>query len=199
VNSSTIAVTVIIVTGFVARYGTEALAGYGLGSRLELMLVPIAFGVGGALTAAVGVNFGSGQFARARKIAWTGAGAVFAFTGAIGVLVAFMPGLWLNLFTEDAAAYTVGAMYLVIAAPLYGLFGGGMALYFASQGTGRVALPVLVGVVRLVVVSTFGALTVYFSWQINTFFVGVAVGLAVVGIGLALCMRSAPWCPDRVG
>jgi len=199
VNSSTIAVTVIIVTGFVARYGTEALAGYGLGSRLELMLVPIAFGIGGALTAAVGVNFGSGQFARARKIAWTGAGAVFAFTGAIGVLVAFMPGLWLNLFTEDAAAYTVGAMYLVIAAPLYGLFGGGMALYFASQGTGRVALPVLVGVVRLVVVSTFGALTVYFSWQINTFFVGVAVGLAVVGIGLALCMRSAPWCPDRVG
>jgi putative MATE family efflux protein len=198
INSTAIAVTVITVTGFVGRYGIEALAGYGLGSRLELMLIPISFGIGGALTVAVGVNVGAGQFARARQTAWTGAGMTFAIIGAIGVAVALMPGLWLDLFTADPKAYEFGALYLTIAAPLYGFFGGGQALYFASQGTGRMTLPVLVSVVRLLVVASVGALAVYFSWQINALFVGVAAGLAVVGVGLALCMRSAAWRPERV-
>lgn len=198
VNSATVALTVIAVTGFVGRYGTEALAGYGLGSRLELMLIPIAFGVGGALTVTVGANCGAGHFARARKIAWTGAGVSFAIIGAIGIMVALMPGLWLGLFTADPEAYEFGALYLAIAAPLYGIFGGGQTLYFASQGTGRMALPVSVAVVRLLVVASIGALAVYFSWRINALFVGVAAGLAVYGIGQALCLRSAPWRLERV-
>jgi Na+-driven multidrug efflux pump len=67
INSASIALTIVTVTGFVGRYGTEALAGYGLGSRLELMLIPIAFSVFAVLTAAVGANFGASQFARARR------------------------------------------------------------------------------------------------------------------------------------
>ena len=73
VNSAFMAINVVFVTGFIGRYGTEALAGYGLVARLELILVPIAFGVGAALTAAVGANVGAGQFTRARRIAWTAA------------------------------------------------------------------------------------------------------------------------------
>lgn len=198
INSATIALTVITVTGLVGRYGNEALAGYGLGSRLELMLIPIAFGIGGALTVAVGTNFGAGQFARARRIAWTGAAVVFAFIGAVGLAVALKPGLWLDLFTADPKAYEFGALYLTIAAPLYGLFGAGQTLYFASQGTGRMGLPVLVGVIRQIVVAGVGGLAIYYSWQIDALFVGVAIGLAVIGIGLALCMRSAGWQPERV-
>ena len=48
-NSFFMATTVVVVTGFIGRYGTEALAGYGLGARLELMLVPLSFGIGAAL------------------------------------------------------------------------------------------------------------------------------------------------------
>ena len=81
INSFCMAMTVVVVTGLVGRYGTAALAGYGLGARLELMLVPIAFGVGAALTAAVGINVGAEQFARARRIAWAGAGVPLALTG----------------------------------------------------------------------------------------------------------------------
>lgn len=196
INSTTIAVTVIMVTGFVGRYGTEALAGYGLGSRLELMLIPVAFGIGGALTVAVGTNFGAAQYRRARQIAWTGAGVVFAVIGVVGIAVALMPGLWLDLFTADPKAYEFGALYLTIAGPLYGVFAFGQTLYFASQGTGHMALPVLVGIIRLIVVACVGAFAIYFSWSINFLFVGVAVGLAVVGFGLALCMRSAAWQPE---
>ena len=197
INSICMAMTVVVVTGLVGRYGTEALAGYGLGSRLELMLVPIAFGVGAALTAAVGVNVGAGQYARARRIAWAGAGVTLTLIGLIGVCVAWMPGLWLDLFTADPGAYDVGVRYLAIAAPFYGLFGAGQALYFASQGTGRLILPVTVSVVRFLTVAAIGALVVSFGWEVGGLFVAVAIGLTLMGVGQALCLLGPGWRADR--
>jgi putative MATE family efflux protein len=193
INSICLAMTVVVVTGFVGRYGTEALAGYGLGARLELMLVPIAFGLGGALTAAVGINVGAGQFARARRIAWTGASVTFGMTGLLGVCGAIMPSLWLDLFTADLNAYAFGARYLAIAAPFYGFFAAGQTLYFASQGTGQMILPVVVTIIRFLTVATIGALTVFFAWNVTAIFVAVAVGLTITGAGQALCVLGPGW------
>ena len=102
-----------------------------------------------------------------------------------------------DLFTADPTAYEVGALYLWIAAPFYGLFGAGQTLYFASQGTGRMLLPVTVGVIRLLAVTGLGGLAVMYSWQITAVFGAVALGMTVIGVGTALCMYSAGWCPDR--
>lgn len=199
VNSISIALTVVVVTAVVARYGVEALAGYGLGSRLELMLVPVAFGVGAALTAAVGANFGARQYARARRFAWTGGGVTFLAVGILGLVVAAYPALWLGNFTQDSAAFAFGALYLGIAGPCYGLFAGGQTLYFASQGTGRMALPVLVGFLRLATVAGVGVSAIAFDWGITAVFGGVAAGLALIGVGLSLCLFSRAWRPDRAG
>lgn len=197
INSVTVAVTVVVTTGVVGRYGTEALAGYGLGARLELTLTPIAFGIGAALTAAVGVNIGAERFARARRIAWTGAGMTFLVTGIIGLIFTLFPHLWLDWFTSDPAAYGFGLLYLGIVAPFYGVFGGGQALYFASQGTGRLVLPVSVGVLRFLVVSGVGAAALTFGWPLEAVFGGVCAGLAVTGIGLALCLLGPDWRPRK--
>ncbi|MCY4451313.1 MAG: MATE family efflux transporter [Immundisolibacterales bacterium] len=199
VNSVCMAMTVVVVTGLVGRHGTEALAGYGLGARLELMLVPIAFGVGAALTAAVGVNVGAGQFARARRFAWTGAGATLALTGLMGACVAVVPGLWLDLFTADPGAYEFGVLSLTIAAPFYGLFGAGQAFYFASQGTGRMVLPVTVSFIRFLGVVAGGALAAALGWGVAAVFVAVAVGLTLMGAGQALCLLGPGWRAARPG
>jgi len=45
--------TAMMVTGLVGRFGVAALAGYGIGVRLEFMLVPLAFGIGSGLTTLV--------------------------------------------------------------------------------------------------------------------------------------------------
>ncbi|HJM54368.1 MAG TPA: MATE family efflux transporter [Dehalococcoidia bacterium] len=192
INSSGLILTVIVVTGFVGRFGDDALAGYGLGSRLEITLVPLAFGVGAALTTAVGANFGAGQIARARQIAWTGAGATLVVTSIAGILITFMPGIWLNRFTTDPEVYAIGASYLGIAAPVYGIFGGGQTLYFASQGTGHMVLPVLITYTRFLVVAGFGLAATIFDWSLTTVFVGVATGLTVIGVGQVLNVLRGP-------
>ena len=62
--------TVILVTGTVGLFGTTALAGYGISSRLDYIMIPLLFGVGTATLTMVGVNIGAGQSARARRIGW---------------------------------------------------------------------------------------------------------------------------------
>ncbi|MDP7627781.1 MAG: MATE family efflux transporter [SAR202 cluster bacterium] len=196
-NSTAIAFTIVIVTGLVGRYGTEALAGYGLGSRLEIMLIPIAFGIGGVLTAAVGANFGGGKYNRARNIAWIGFAATFVATGIIGIIATAEPSLWLERFTTNPKAYSYGALYLSFAAPFYGLFGGGQTLYFASQGTGRMLIPVTVSISRLLLVATVGIFSVKFSWDISVIFGTVGAGLAIIGAGNAANMFSTIWRQKR--
>jgi Na+-driven multidrug efflux pump len=193
INSITIAATIVFVTGFISDFGTDPLAGYGLASRLELMLVPIAFGVGAALTAAVGTNIGAGQYDRAKYIAKFGAFITFTMTGVIGLVVAAMPWLWLDLFTDSEESIAFASAYLLFVAPCYGLFSGGMTLYFASQGTGKMGLPVLVNVIRLLTVLLIGSLTIVFEWNMIYIFMSVSLGLAITGVGQFLCLYSAAW------
>ena len=87
INSTTIAGTVGVVTATVSYYGVDALAGYGLGSRLEIIITPLVFGIGSVLTATVGINAGANQINRARNIAWVGAIISFLVVGIILSLI----------------------------------------------------------------------------------------------------------------
>ena len=75
--------TAMLVTGLVGRFGVAALAGYGIGVRLEFMLVPLAFGIGSGLTTLVGVAAGANDWKRAVRAAWIGS---LTAAGAIGRL-----------------------------------------------------------------------------------------------------------------
>ena len=134
-------VIIALATALVATAaGAGAAAGYGTGARLEYLLIPIVFGLGAPLVALVGTNIGAGQHERALRIAFVGAAIAFAITEAIGIAAALWPELWITQFSADPHVIEVGTMYLRFVGPSYGFFGLGLALYFASQGAGRVHL-----------------------------------------------------------
>ena len=144
-------VTIALTTGVVGAFGPAAIAGYGVGTRLEYLLVPLAFGFGGPLVALVGTNMGAGNRDRALRAAWIGGWLCFGLTEAIGVAAALFPEAWLGLFDRDPAMIAAGSLYLRIVGPFFGFFGLGMALYFASQGANALKWPLLAGVSRLVI------------------------------------------------
>lgn len=148
--------TVVVTTALVGTYGRDAIAGYGLASRLDYLLVPLLFAIGTASVTLVGINIGAGQHRRARRIAWTAALASALATGVIGLAASIFPQAWLGLFSGEARVLEFGATYLVRVAPLYAFFGAGMALYFASQGAGKMAWPFAAGIVRLLLVFALG-------------------------------------------
>jgi putative MATE family efflux protein len=186
--------SIAVATAFVGHYGTAALAGYGVAARLEYILVPIAFGFGTALTAMVATNMGAGQAPRAVRVAWAGGAVVAAITGAIGVATAIAPGLWMNLFTQDAAVLAFGASYLNIVGGCYGFFGLGLALFFASQGAGRMFWPLAGSMGRLVILGVGGWLCVHvFQTSASGLFAVVALSLVVYGSTLAIAIRLGSW------
>src|SRR2546430_5978909 len=101
--------TVVLLTALVGSFGTLTLAGYGMGVRLEYLLIPLVFGFGSALVTMVGTNFGAGQRVRARRVAWTGALMAAGVTEAIGLAAAVFPHAWLGLFSNEPAVLAAGA------------------------------------------------------------------------------------------
>jgi len=181
--------TAVIITGFVGRYGTAALAGYGVGLRLELLQIPLVFAVGQALVVLVGTHIGAGRPERAKRIAWVGAGFAASISFAIGVAVAVFPLAWVGLFSSDAAVLESGARYLRTVGPFYALLATGIALYFASQGAGRVARPVLAGTVRLALVIAGG----FFAVSLQGVFIVIAAAMIAFGALTAWFVATARW------
>jgi len=185
--------TIAIATGFVGRFGPAAIAGYGTGSRLEYLLVPLVFGLGGPLVAMVGTNIGAGQRDRALRAAWIGAGIAAGLTEIIGLSAAAVPHAWLSLFDTDPAMLDAGSRYLRAVGPFYGLFGLGMALYFASQGAGRLSWPLLANLTRLAIAAGGGWLALRWSGDVSYVFVALSAALAAFGLMNAWAVARGAW------
>ena len=185
--------TIAITTAFVGRFGPAAIAGYGTGSRLEYLLVPLVFGLGGPLVAMVGTNIGAGQRERALRAAWIGAGIAAALTEIIGLGAAAVPHAWLTLFDTNPAMLEAGSRYLRAVGPFYGLFGLGMALYFASQGAGRLLWPLLANLLRLAIAAGGGWLALRGSGNVTYVFVAVSGALAAFGLMNAGAVAGGAW------
>jgi MATE family, multidrug efflux pump len=185
--------TIAIATGLVGAFGAAAIAGYGTGSRLEYLLVPLVFGLGGPLVAMVGTNIGAGRRDRALRVAWIGAAIAGAVCEIIGLAAAAFPSAWLTLFDSDARMIEAGTHYLHAVGPAYGLFGVGMALYFASQGAGRLLWPLLANFARLVIAAGGGWLALRCTGSITLVFVALAFALAAFGLINAAAIAGGAW------
>ncbi len=185
--------TILILTRLVTTFGTEALAGYGIGTRLEFLLVPIAFAIGVASVPLVGMAIGAGNSQRARQAAWTAAALATVILGALGLVVAVAPRVWTTLFTHEPTVIQSSASYFLWAGPFYGLFGLGLSLYFSSLGAGKATGPVLAGTLRLAVVASGGSLLAYWHSPAWMIFALVGLGMAVYGISTVLFVKYTPW------
>lgn len=186
-------ITILILTRLVAQFGTNALAGYGIGTRLEFLLVPIAFAVGVASVPLVGMAIGAGNVARARQAAWTAAVLAASVLGAIGMTVAFFPNVWTMHFTHDAAVVKSAALYFLWAGPAYALFGVGLSLYFSSLGAGQATGPVLAGTLRMVLVAVGGVWLASAQTDPWTIFALVALGMVAYGLASIYAVRVSNW------
>lgn len=185
--------TVLILTRLVSQFGPTALAGYGIGARLEFLLVPVSFAIGVASVPLVGMAVGAGMAVRAKRVAWVAGLLGMAVLGVIGAVVAVAPWLWVDLYTPDPAVQASAELYFRWAGPVYGFFGLGLCLYFSSLGAGRVGGVVLAGTARLLVVALGGWMLAQASAAPWTIFALVALGMAVFGLSAAIAVGVTRW------
>jgi putative MATE family efflux protein len=193
ISSVSTNVTIATATGLAGLVGPAAVAGYGTGARLEYLLVPLVFGLGAPVAAMVGTSIGAGRRDRALKVAWTGAAIAFGITEVIGLLAALFPAVWLSPFGNDPKMIEVGTSYLRIVGPVFGFFGAGLLLYFASQGAGRVGWAVLIAVARVVIAAGGGWLAVRSLGGSAGLFAVLAGAIVVYGIANVVAVAGGSW------
>jgi putative MATE family efflux protein len=189
-------VIIALATAMVATTaGPVAMAGYGTGARLEYLLIPLVFGLGAPLVALVGTNIGAGKHDRALRIALIGGAIAFAATAAIGIVAALWPVAWLALFSPDPRVIETGSSYLRMVGPFYGFFGLGLALYFASQGAGKLFWPLTAGFSRMLIAIGGGWLVLRWTGSLHWMFAALAFGLFVHGVVLLAAIALGAWSP----
>ncbi len=184
--------TTVLVTAQLARQGPVVVAAYGIATRLEFMMIPVAFGIGSALTALVGRAAGKGDWAEARRLAWTGGALAFVLAGACGLTLTLFPVQTARAFGAEPEVAAIAARALVLIGPAYGAFGLGMAVYFASQGAGRMAWPVAAAAARFTLAVGGGALLAG-PFGLDGQFIAVALGLVAYGLVTAAAVRPTVW------
>jgi putative MATE family efflux protein len=182
VVSASTNLTLAIVTAYVAIGGVEALAGYGAASRLEFLLVPLAYGIGGPVGIVISANLGAGQIERAVKASWVGVLMACTLTELIGLAAAAFPQQWIGMFSHDPAVLKTGAQYLHRVGPFFGFFGLGYVLYCVGQATKRMEASVLAALLRAAVAVLGGYAVIWLKADVTWNFVAVALGMVAFGL-----------------
>lgn len=121
-------------------------------------------------------------------------------TEAIGLLAAIFPTVWLTQFGGDPTMIATGTLYLHIVGPAYGFFGGGLALYFAAQGAGRMGWAMWAAVARVVVAAGGGWLAVtYFGGGKRGLFAVLSAALVFYGFANVVAVKSGAWFKNAEG
>jgi Na+-driven multidrug efflux pump len=181
----------MLATAVFARMGADWLAGYGIGARLEMFVVPFVFGIGGASMVATGTLLGAGRRADAIRMGWMAAYWAAAILGVVGTVLAIWPGLWTGMFTDDPAIQAAAAAYLLRIGPLYAFFALGLCLYLASQGMETLTVPVIGAILRLLVVAAgFGVLSLADALTPENALIVIAISMAIYGGSVALGLRA---------
>ncbi len=186
--------TIILLTGLVGQFGDAALAGYGLGARIEFLMIPLIFSVGTAMSTLVGIHVGAEKIARAESIGWLGACVTGLGSGMIGLTLVLTSHHWITLFTTDSATYLVAKQYIEIVGLCFAFQGVGLSLYLASQGANAMKWPVIATILRFVVAIVGGWAAVnYFSSGLLGVFYSSAVAMILYGLIIAGAIKMGGW------
>jgi MatE len=206
----------LIETYFTGKLGTDALAGVALVFPLVMLMQMMSGGaMGGGILSAVARALGAGRRNDADALSFhaLAIGVIFGLVFMLGALIGG-PSLYVTMGGSGpslAAALTYSNVIFSCAilvwvfnslanvktvGPLYGLFGLGLALYFASQGAGRLLWPLLANIVRLLIAAGGGWLALRWGGNLTHVLVAQGVALAAFGLINAAAVAGGVWFSD---
>jgi MATE family, multidrug efflux pump len=194
-------VGMMVLTGVLARFGEAHLAAYGLGTRLDFLLLSFAYGFGAAVLTLVGLVTGARRADRSTAYVWRAGVIIVSLLTVAGMLLWWRPSLWFGIFTTDPGIHAVGAAYFGLIGPSYPFMGVAMVLAFAFQGLGRATAPLVWMIVRVAgVVGTALVCTQWLGMDDRAVFFAVAAGNVLSAVVmLALFVRLQHRMRRRAG
>jgi len=141
-----------ITVSLVGRFGSEHVAGYAVGLRLEQVLLLPALGLNTAVMAIAGQNFGAGLAPRVQETYRKGL-ILGLFMAAVSIpVMLFLSPAMMDFFTNDESIRNTGAAYLRVDAIAFYAY---VALFLSTaslQAIKQPMFPMYLGVARQLVI-----------------------------------------------
>ena len=181
-------------------FGSSALAGYTIGIRLIIFALLPSFGISNAAATMVGQNLGAGHPERAERAVWAAAFYNMLFLGAVGAVFLVSARPIIGLFTTDpaVAVYAVNCLRIVSLGFLF--YAYGMVLTQSFNGAGDTWTPTFINLF------VFWALELPLAWVLSHagglgatgVFVALAVSYSMLAVVSAVLFRKGKWKTARV-
>jgi putative MATE family efflux protein len=177
-------ITTAFITSQVARYGHDAVAGFGMAARLEGLTVMALMALSAAMTPFTGQNFGAGRLDRVR------AGMNFAYRfalvygTAIAVFMFVAGGLLTTAFGLEPGARDAALLQMHIVPVSYMALGCSMAVNGALNAMGKPMVAMFVSLSRTIVVyAPLAWILSHFFGLVGIFVAAAAANFVAGGIG----------------
>jgi len=173
----------VLVTAMIARIGTDAVAGFGVATRIESMMLVIFYAMSSIIGPFVGQNFAAGRERRILRALWLctlfclASGLVIA--GILALLSDFLP----RLFSDSEAVMEVTSLFLWIVPISYGTYGMVMVMNASFNGLGKPMPAVWISVARILVLYVPCAFIGLRLYGLVGIFAAYAIANIVSGIG----------------
>jgi putative MATE family efflux protein len=150
-NMLTVAVGIFILTYYISPFGQEAVAMYGISTRIEQLFLLPAIGLNMAALTIIGQNYGAKRFERITET-YTLCLKYGFYVSLIGlVLLLTIPQFILRIFTQDLQVISIGIVYLRIAALMLYSYVVMFLTVALMQGIKRPMFGLYIGVSRQII------------------------------------------------
>ncbi len=150
-NMLTVGLGIFIITWYAKHFGKEAVAAYGIATRIEQMVLLPTIGLNFAVLSLVGQNHGAGLYHRVREAWKTNVMYGVGLMVVGGAMLFALKGYALALFTSDAAVLKHGSDYLSVASLTLAAYPILFVTVFALQGMKRPGYGLWMGLYRQIV------------------------------------------------
>jgi putative MATE family efflux protein len=190
-----------VITALLARFGPEAVAGFGVASRIESLMLVLFYALSAVIGPFVGQNFAAGKEQRILRALWLctlfALGSSLVYAVVLGLFSGLIPGL----FTDNDEVARVTRLFLLIVPVSYGAYGMVMIMNASFNGLGHPMPAVWISVARILVLYVPLALAGAALFGIAGVFGAYVIANVVSGLGAyawarrsvrRLCAAAAP-------
>ena len=176
-NMTTVALGVYVITWFVSKFSNEAVAGYGIATRVEQIVLLPTIGLNFAVLSLTGQNNGAGRLDRVQEAWRTCIRYGLTLMAAGGVLVYAFRFVAMRWFTHDEQVIQHGANYLIVASLTLCVYPVLFQTVFMLQGLKLPVYGLWIGLYRQLVAPAvvFQTLAFWLNWQLWGIWWGVSI------------------------
>lgn len=175
---------------FVTHYGYKAVAGYGIGFRVEQLLLLPALGISSATLSLVSNNMGAGKIMRVRETVF--AALRYGYTIALlGIIVLSLSAKWLvGQFDSDPEVIAFGTTYVLVMIFIFCGFVTHFVCVAALQGMKKPAMIFYIGAYRQLIAPILFFILITKVWELSFVWMWVGLGFIVYSSAVVILWHT---------